>query len=295
MVEMTDMQKRVKKHTLRIKQDLAFSMSSNIPKWVVKCGATVAKFGLYATAEEVQTELATLEGVVAVSAVGGPLCKQKMDIDIEFDTVDRTFSHFCIEWASQDLPSASTVGVMNNYKIYSLATHAHFAPLTLRTLQIDFFTVPSFASGVTGIIASGNWGPLHIPGPFGNPKRALSLLRWTENSAVPNWATINQKIWQQVPFDGMIQTQEWLETGNEDSRAWGVSAIANGKVAVTARSQREPVLDGGIAAAGAALDDDLNDGGMQTSRTVGGGGAALDAAQGLEGVKIGRAAGGERV
>ena len=247
MVEMTDMQKRVRKHTLRIVPGLAFAMTSNTPKWVVKCGTTVAKFGLYATAGDVETELAALEGVVAVNAVGGPLCQEKMDIDIEFDTVDRQLSHLCIEWASGDLPSSSTTGIMTTAPIWSLATHTYFAPLTSKALRSDSFGLTSFVPGVTGIIASGNWGPLHIPGPFGSPKRAVSLLRWTENSSVPNWATINQKIWEVVPFDGMIQTQEWLETGNERGRGWGVSAVANGKVAITAVSQREPVLDGGVS------------------------------------------------
>jgi|GEM_PF-2352393 len=246
LVEMTDMHKRVKNHTLRIPPGLAFAMTSNTPKWVVKCGTTVAKFGLYATAGDVETELATLEGVVSINATGGPLCQTQMDIDIEFDTVDRQFSHFCIEWANGDLPSGSTVGVnFRTPQMWSLETHEYFAPLALKTLQFDF-DVPSFVAGVTGIIATGNWGPPTVPGPFGVPKRAISLLRWTENSSVPNWRTINQKIWEAVPFDRMIQTQEWLETGSENGRAFGVSAVANGKVAVTAVSQREAVLSGSV-------------------------------------------------
>jgi hypothetical protein len=247
MVEMTDMQKRVTKHTLRILPGLAFPMGSNAPKWVVKCGTTVAKFGLYADAAEVETELATLEGVIAVTAVGGPLCQEMMDIDIEFDNVDRRFSHMCIEWASADRQPGDTVGILFTAPIWSLATHTLFAPLTLKTLRSDTAAVVSFAPGLTGVIASGSWGPLNMPGINGRPKRALSLLSWNDTSSVPNWRTINQKVWEVIPFDGMIQTQEWLETGNERGRGWGVTAIANGKIAVCAVSQREPVLDGGIS------------------------------------------------
>ena len=244
-VEMTDMHKRVKKHSLRIPPGLAFAMTSNTPKWVIKCGTTVARMGLYATAGEVETAIAALEGVVDVTATGGPLCQAQMDIDIEFDTVDREFSHFCIEWASADLPSASTVGVNFNFAIWSLETHTFYAPLLLKTLRMSF-EAPSFVGGVTGIIATGNWGPLTIPGPFGVPKRAISLLRWSDTSSVPSWRTINNKVWEAVPFDGMIQTQEWLETGSERGRAFGISAVSDGKVAVTAVSQRAPVLDGTV-------------------------------------------------
>ena len=245
LVEMTDMHKRVKKHTLRILPGLAFPMTSNTPKWVFKCGTTVARVGLYGTAADVETELSTLEGVVSINATGGPLCQAQMDIDIEFDTVDRQISHMCIEWASGDLPSVSTVGINTYSPIWSLETHSYFAPLLLKTLRLSW-EAPSFAPGVTGVIASGNWGPPTIPGPFGVPKRALSLLQWTDVSTVPAWRTINIKAWEAVPFDGMIQTQEWLETGSEGSRAWGISAIAEGKVAVTAVSQRDPVMDGTI-------------------------------------------------
>ena len=246
LIEMTDMDKRVTKHTLRIHPGLVFALTNDTPKWVVKCGTTVARFGLYATAADVETALATLEGVVSINANGGPLCQSQMDIDIEFDTVNRQFSHLCIEWASTDLPSISTVGT--GRPVWSLETHEYFAPLLLRTLRMDF-GMPSFVPGVTGIIASGNWGPLHQPAPFGSPKQAVSLLRWTENSSsssVPNWRTINQKIWEVVPFDGMIQSQEWLQTGSQGSMAWGVSAIANGKVAITSAARRHPVLSGGV-------------------------------------------------
>ena len=248
MVEMTDKDKRVKKHTLRFLPGLVFPMTSNTPKWAVKCGTTVARFGLYATASEVETELLTLDGVVSVAAVGGPLCQDKMDVEIEFDTVDRQLSHLCVEWASGDLPSASTVGANVNVPIWSLATHTYFAPLSLKTLRISSFMFPSFASMTSGIIAVGNWGPSSNPNPLvGAPKTALSLLRWgPEVSSTPNWRTISEKVWQALPFDGMIQTQEWLETGSESFAGFGVSAIAEGKIAVTASSRRHPVLDGTI-------------------------------------------------
>lgn len=246
-VEITDKDKRVKKHTIRFFPTLAFAMTTNTPKWVAKCGATVAKFGLYASASEVETELATLEGVVSVTAVGGPLCQGYMDVDIEFDTVDRQISHMCIEWASSDLPSSSTVGANVNPPIVSLETHTYFAPLSLKTLRMTGFHQVSFASSTSGLIGIGNWGPPSVVGqPLSAPKTALSLLQWTTGSGTPNWGTINLKAWQIVPFDGMIQSQEWFETGGAVSLGFGFTAVANGKIAVTAPSRRDAVLSGEV-------------------------------------------------
>lgn len=245
VVEITDKNIRVKKHQIRFLPCLLFNLAGHTASWCLRSDSTTVRFGLYATAADVISAISTIPGVESVQAEGGPLCANRMDVTVTFTTSTQQFSHLCIEFGDTDLPSASTSGAYVSFGsgIWSLQTHAPLAPLCLKSLPISGGDAPSFVAETNGLICTGNWGPVSGSGR----KKALSLLRWVmpDPAATPNWGTINTKVWEAVPFDGMIQTQEWLQTGREVGLQWGVTAVKAGKLAVTSAARRFPVLDGG--------------------------------------------------
>jgi hypothetical protein len=215
-------------HLIRLAPRILFPASTGSPKWVFKTGSTTVKVDLYGTAAAFETALAGLPGVDTVTVTGGPACHDYLTIDITFDTNADQIEYLCIEYASANLPGASSVWRLNP-TIWDLTTHT---PKVVKALQL--LSSPSqltFASSSESLIGRGNWGALQ---PLGSRKTELSKLTWTMPGGTPNWGTVDTKVWSATPFDNMpIMAERLTVDGLGVPKTVAVAALSGGQVAVT--------------------------------------------------------------
>ena len=216
-------------HLIRLAPRILFAANTvNSPKWVFKTGSTTVKVDLYGTADDFETALAGLPGVDTVTVTGGPACHDYLTIDITFDDDTDQIEFLCIEYASANLPGASTTWRLNP-TIWDLVTHT---PKVVKALQLLASPAQlTFASSSESLIGRGNWGALQ---PTGARKTELSKLTWTMPGGVPNWGTIDTAVWSATPFDNMPIMAERLTVGGLGiPKTVGISALSDGQIAVT--------------------------------------------------------------
>jgi len=246
-IEVTDLHRQVHTHQIRMYPRAIFPTGTGTASWVLVSGGVTIRFGLYATAVDIQTAIATLPTVASVSVTGGPTCQERVDIQITFHQITDRIEHCAVEYVSNSNPPASPLAA--NVSIWTLAGHKPLIPQGLKTLTANIW---SFAFGGDGILGSGEWGP--FTGLVN--KTAWSKLLWTmpATGTVPLWGSISGRAWDVLAFDGKTQTTErrWVATafGTElDSvpivRA--ITAVYDSQVAITSTSCRPPTLDGGVA------------------------------------------------
>lgn len=271
-IEVTDLHKHVTSHSIRLYPRALYPQAGGTPAWVFRSGGVNAKFGLYATAEKIQEALATLPTVASVAVTGGPACQARVDIDITFNAATGGITHCAIEYA-YTYPSSP-----NTAQIWDLNTHAPVVAYA----TVSMGTADTFTSDGSGVLGSGNWGTAG--------KRAWSKLTWTmpeDEETVPYWGTVDARAWTVTAFDGMTQTQErrWVLSGGFGGIGGyildsvpitrGITAVRDGKVAITSTSCRVPTLDGTIPyqthvildeGSGASIDSGWS--GLMSSSTV---------------------------
>jgi hypothetical protein len=199
------------------------SAGTNVPKWVFRRASTNVSFDLYAGASAIQTALASLPGVAAVTVTGGPCCAADVHVEVEWTNPTFTFTDVWVTYSQGH--ATSRFGIWN-FSTGAVAAVTSNVPRTFTSDSIGIIRD-------TGIITR-----YEIAAP---------------TSAHP-WSTYGSVEWSVDPFTGYTQTNERQKTTfaattwDVVSSQQGMADIRNGRILMFKTRSRVPVVEPSTAA-----------------------------------------------
>lgn len=220
-LEMTDLQRPVKNHTLRFyPYPYPPDNDSGPPQsWVFKTGAEEQSFPLTATASEVEDALGAFSFVNSVTATGGPIGTNNLDVEIEFNSISDVFEYVVQEYYGQ---FPSVFNTATRFFMWDMTTHK---PSGIWTVPYSVATSlpgsypPCFSPDDETMFAYG----FEYPSPFSGDRECISV---AVSDGSVNW---NTPLFESMDFRGepTVNTSPTYIPSIPH-----VSAVAYGKVAV---------------------------------------------------------------